>query len=270
MVTWWHWHTEPLLIGSLLFAGWCYAILVGPLRQSLGGPPAFPRAQAGWFAAGLILFYLAVGSPLDPLGESFLFSAHMVQHNLLMYAVPRLLLAGLPVWLADAWLSRCPHQKAFWRFLTHPVVAGLLFTGAFSVWHFPVLYEAALTHRTIHVLEHLTMFLPALLVWWVLGYPSSQVPPLAYGPRILYIFLLTVGQVPVFAFLVFASGPLYPTYEYAPRVTALDPLQDQVLGGLLMKVNGMIVALLVMGTSFLGWYRAETPGSFRPPSHPRS
>ena len=81
MIDWSHWHNEPYLIGGLVLSGWLWAVLAGPLRRRFAptGTP-FPRAQAWAFYSALVVFYLAVGSPLDQIGERFLFSAHMLQH----------------------------------------------------------------------------------------------------------------------------------------------------------------------------------------------
>jgi putative membrane protein len=73
----------------------------------------------------------------------------------------------------------------------------------------------------------------------------------------LYIFFVTVAMTPAFAFIVFSNGVLYPTYEFAPRITSLTPMEDQVLGGALMKLGGMTVALIAFAWSFLTWSREE-------------
>ncbi|HTT55812.1 MAG TPA: cytochrome c oxidase assembly protein, partial [Opitutaceae bacterium] len=84
MIDWRHWHNEPFLIGGLIFLGWLYAILTGPLRARLAPGLPYPVWPAIKFYAALVIFYLTVGSPFDQLGERFLLSAHMVQHQLLM------------------------------------------------------------------------------------------------------------------------------------------------------------------------------------------
>ncbi|MFO8027726.1 MAG: cytochrome c oxidase assembly protein, partial [Opitutales bacterium] len=85
-----------------------------------------------------------MGSPLDALGENFLFSAHMVQHNILMYVCPPLFLLGLPAWLVDGAFLRQRWLKQITKFLVHPIIAGVSFTLVFSLWHIPFLYEWAL------------------------------------------------------------------------------------------------------------------------------
>lgn len=255
-----HWHTEPLLLILVIGTGWLYAILTGPLRNRLApGEPATP-GKTVLFMSGLVIAYLTVGSPLDQLGEDFLFSAHMVQHMLLVYVTPPLLLWGTPGWLADKALSHAVVRKP-WRILTHPVFAGLLFTFLYTVWHIPAAYEAALQIKWVHVLEHWTMFGPALLMWWAILSPSKRVPPISYGMRMLYVFLLMIGQLPVFGFLTLSETVLYPTYEFAPRIFPITPLQDQIIGGLIMKITNMAVSLLVFGFSFYRWYQKDQAAS---------
>lgn len=251
-----HWHTEPLLLLVIIGVGWMYCLLVGPLRGNIAPSQPYPGGRCAAFISALLIVYLTVGSPLDQLGEDFLFSAHMVQHMLLIYVAPPLFLVGIPDWLADHFFENARLRKT-WRVLTHPVFAGLVFTFLYTVWHIPQLYEAALLHKWVHVLEHWCMFLPAIWMWWPIMGPSKRVPPSAYGVRMLYIFLLMVGQLPVFAFLTLSDAVLYPTYEYAARIINLSPLQDQILGGVVMKVTNMVVSLTVLGTSFYFWYLSD-------------
>ncbi len=259
MISIWHWHTEPLLIGGILAAVWLYAMLVGPLRDRLAPHALFPVREASYFGAGVFIFYIAVGSPIDAIGENYLFSAHMFQHNLLMYTCAPLFIRGLPGWLVDSLLESSPRWvTACIGFLLHPLVAGVAFTVIFCGWHFPVLYEAALHNKTIHVIEHLTMFGTSVMMFWPLLSPSRILPRSNPGVRILYLFVLMVAQIPLFGILAFSPEVLYQTYEFAPRVIpGFDPLQDQVLGGLLMKVANMGVSLVYMAAAFYAWNRAH-------------
>lgn len=251
-----HWHTEPLLLATLLLTGWLYALAVGPFRKRIAGDAPFPRFRSITFYIGLALVYLAVGSPLDQLGEQFLFSAHMTQHMLLIYFAPTLFFFGTPRWLVDALLSN--HSlAAVMRRLTHPACSGLLFTFVYTVWHIPALYEAALQDKRIHILEHWTMFGLGFLMLWPFLTSSTRVPRRSYPLRMVAIFLLMVGQLPVFAFLTFAGEAIYPTYIWAPRIIGLDALNDQILGGIIMKVVNMGFSLTILGTCFYFWARSE-------------
>jgi putative membrane protein len=90
------------------------------------------------------------------------------------------------------------------------------------------------------------------MLWPVIG-RSWLIPRMAWGMQILYLFFLMVAQIPLFAILTFSPEVLYPTYELAPRITFLDPMGDQVLGGLLMKVANMILSLVLIGRAFYHW-----------------
>ncbi|MFN7341014.1 MAG: cytochrome c oxidase assembly protein [Opitutia bacterium] len=252
-----HWHTEPLLILTVVGASWLHAMACGPLRGRLAPGSAYPVGHAVRFHLGVLAAYLAVGSPLDQLGEAYLFSAHMLQHMLLIYGAAPLVAAGLPPEMIDRWLERSPRALGIARLLVHPLFAAILFTLVFSCWHFPELYEWALRDRLVHVIEHWTIFLPAVLLVWPLVSTSRVLPRLGHGASILYAVALMVADLPLWAALIFGDQPIYDTYRLAPRITGLDPLQDQILGASAMKVFNEAFSLWHMGAAFLLWYRAE-------------
>ncbi len=242
---------------SLLLTGWLYALGTGPLRTRIAKRNIpYPFGRAVSFYSGLALAYLAVGSPLDQLGEQFLFSAHMVQHMLLIYFTPTLFFFGTPPWLVDWLLQPLPIRRTM-RFLTHPAFGGFTFTFVYTVWHMPVAYEIALHDKRLHILEHWTMFSLGTLMLWPFLTNSSLVPKRSYPVRLVTIFLLMVGQLPVFAFLTFSGDAIYPTYAWAPRIINLDPLNDQIIGGIIMKVVNMGFSLTILGTCFYLWAKSE-------------
>ncbi len=252
MVDWTHWHNEPLLIGALVLASWLYALAVGPWRHRLSPGAEAPRAQIIRFACGMVVFYLAVGSPLDQIGERFLFSAHMLQHMIIVYLVAPLILTGMPAWLLDLPL-RPPTARAVARVLFSPVVAAVAYVLCMSAWHVPVAYDLALRDKLVHVVQHLMFLAVALGFWWPLASPSRLVPQRPPAVQVLYVFGVGVLQFPLVAFLNFSREALYPTYAFAPRLINLSPRDDQVLGGALMGVGGMFIALGLVGRAFYQW-----------------
>jgi len=50
---------------------------------------------------------------------------------------------------------------------------------------------------------------------------------------------------------------LYPTYETAVRLAPLSPLEDQQLGGIIMKTVSMAVLFGMLGMAFRRWYQTE-------------
>jgi putative membrane protein len=256
MIDWRHWHNEPYLVGGLVILAWLYALAVGPLRPWLAPDQAFPRRPAVCFGAALLMFYLAVGSPLDQIGERFLFSAHMVQHALLIYPAAVLFLAGLPVWLVDGLLARL-RLESLARGLTHPIFAGGFYAATITLWHVPALYDWALQDKFIHILEHLMFFVAALAYWWPLLGPSRLAPPIRHGAQMIYLVLVQVAMTPLFAYLAFSPEVLYPTYEYAPRIIAnFSPAEDQLLAAVIMKLSGLFVTFLALAWVFYRWYQA--------------
>jgi putative membrane protein len=260
MIDWRHWHNEPFLTGGLILAGWLYAILAGPLRMRLAPGTPYPGRSAALFYSGLVVFYLSVGSPLDQVGERFLLSAHMLQHMLIMYPVPFLLLLGTPAWMIDPVLS-APSLRPALGMLLSPFICGLLSTVVISVWHAPFLYEWTLQDKLVHVSEHLMFLAVSLLYWWPIMSPSEVFPAPSYPVRMIYICATEVGMIPVSAYVVFAGYVLYPTYEFAPRLFAgFSPADDQLVAGILMKVTGMAVSLTAMFVFFFRWSRQAGAG----------
>lgn len=259
MIEWRHWHNEPYLVGGLILLGWLYAICTGPLRGQLAPGAAYPTRQAVKFYAALVIFYLAVGSPLDQIGERYLFSAHMVQHALLMFPAPILMLLGLPPWLVDPLLG-LPALRTIGRFLTLPLTCGLIYVLTTTVWHAPVLYDWALQNKVVHVLEHLMFFGAALFYWWPQLSPSRVFPPCSYATQMIFQAGVMISLTPLYAYITFSPDVLYSTYEYAPRLIAnFTANQDQLLAGVIMKIGGMLVALSAVGVSFYHWYRQTEP-----------
>lgn len=267
MIDWRHWHNEPWLIGGLVALGWLWAVLAGPWRTRLvlrtEGPATaaatvpFPRRHAVRFYSSLLVFYLAVGSPLDQIAERFLFSAHMLQHQLLMYPAAILFLIGIPHWMIDPFLRRRAVREPL-RILTSPLLCAILYSLVVGLWHAPTLYELALQNKSVHVLEHIMFFLASVLYWWPLLSPSRELPRRNYGVQMLYLLAVVVMMTPVFAYITFSSYILYPTYEFAPRLIAnFSAADDQLLAGTMMKLIGMIVSLAAFMVAFFRWYQEK-------------
>jgi putative membrane protein len=254
MIDWTHWHNEPILTGGLIFLGWLYAILTGPWRHRLAPPGTpYPRRSAIKFYSALLCFYLGVGSPLDQIAERFLLSAHMLQHQILVYPAAILFLLGLPDWLVRPVTNR-PSLKTALKIITNPISCAVTYVTVMSVWHLPFLYDWALQNRPLHIAEHFMMFGAGLLYWWPLYSPSTEFPRVSYGSQMLYLPAVHIGMTPVFAYITFSPNVLYPTYEYAPRITSMSAAGDQLLAGCMMQIVGMSVAMAAFGIAFYRWY----------------
>lgn len=252
---WWEWRLESGVLIVLCLLAFLYYQQI-KRYQAEHPETAFPQGRFLVFLLGLGAVYGAIASPIDAIGEQYLFSMHMIQHNIFIYAVPWLLFFGIYPPLAEALYQKHTGFQKPLRFFTHPILACLIFNLMFSGWHYPYLYELALQDRMVHNLEHATFIVFSLLMWVPLWGPIRALR-LSYGGQLLYIVGLTIAQIPIFAFLTFSKRVLYPTYELAPRLTFMSALADQQMGGVIMKIT----AMLVMSMAFIGlcreWYLSE-------------
>jgi putative membrane protein len=245
------WNLESsILIGTALITG-LYLYAIGPYRKRHFPDEPIKTGQTIAFLSGMLIMFLALVSPLDELGDSYLFSAHMVQHLFLTIVGPPLLLLGTPEWMVrKAFSNRVLFQVA--KVSTYPVVAFVLFNVDFWLWHAPPLYNATLENQGIHILEHLTFIIFSLCYWWPIFSPSKDLPPLSIGGQILYLFLSGMPSVLLGAGLTF-SPPLYAPYVVAPRIWGISAATDQQLGGLIMWVPVSIFYIVIMSVLFIRW-----------------
>lgn len=253
------WQFDPALIGGLWTLALCYTLAVGPLRRYIAAGKPFPKARAACFYGAIVAFYLTEGSPLHDWAEVYLLSAHMLQHMLLSFLVAPLFIWGMPAWLLKPLLLN-RLMAPISRVLCNVVVAFVMFNLFFSLWHLPIVYEAALRDSFIHHSQHLIFLTVSLMMWWPILSPLPERPRLSYAGQFLYLFLQPIAQLFVFGIITYAGEAIYPTYLHAPRVTLFDPVVDQSVAGALMKVGGMLVYGLAMIIIFFRWYQEEYGG----------
>ena len=250
------WNFDPsILMGTALIVG-LYLYAIGPLRKRQHLAEQVQRRQVIYFLLGVFLMFLALVSPLDELGDSYLFSAHMVQHLFLTVVGPPLLLLGTPAWLVKP-LLRQRHAFLIARVLTFPAIAFFLYNADFWLWHAPPLYDATLENEAIHILEHLTFIVFGVITWWPIFSPLEEgLPRLSLGGQILYLFFSGMPTVALGAGLTF-SPPLYAPYISAPRIWGISAVTDQQLGGLIMWIPGNILYIVIMSALFIRWMQKQ-------------
>jgi len=251
------WNLAPsIYVGTALIIG-LYLYAVGPLRRKYRLADFVSRHQVVVFVSGMVLLFLALASPLDELGDEYLFSAHMLQHLVLTMIGPPMLLLGTPGWLIEPLLRRRAVLR-IGKVLTYPAVAFLLFNVNFWLWHAPSLYNATLSDENVHILEHLLFLITATIYWWPVFSPVEEVlPRLSLGGQILYIFLGGMPSVALGAGLTFLP-PLYAPYiQQAVRAWGISPAADQQLGGLIMWVPLNIAYIIVVSVLFIRWMQQQ-------------
>jgi putative membrane protein len=245
-------HLEVVLAAAALAVAWA-------LAARRRGERLLSR-RGVTFAAGLAALLVALTGPVHDLAETASFSAHMVQHLLLMLGLAPCLVAGTPPSMLDALLGRVlalPIVGRILRLITRPVPALGLYTVAMVAWHLPGPYQAALEFGAWHAVEHAMLAGSAILAWWPVVSPSRLLPALPYGARILYLFVFGVPMTVVAAMVTGADHVLYPFYEQAPRVFGLSALEDQRLGGVIMWVPAGLVPLAAFTIVFFRWAAVE-------------
>lgn len=253
-LTQWNWQ-PTIIIGTIIIIG-LYLYAVGPLREKYRLAPAVKTSQVVMFLLGVYAIFFALFSPIDKLGDTYLFSAHMVQHLFLTIVGPPLMVAGTPSWLIEP-LLRKPLLLRAGKLLVNPFAAFFLFNAAFWIWHAPPLYDAALYDEQLHVMEHLIFIGTSVLFWWPVFSPMKEgLPPLNMGGQLLYIFLGGMPTVLLGAGLTFMQ-PLYTPYIHAPRVWGISPAFDQQLGGLIMWVPGNILFIIFASLLFIRWMQQQ-------------
>jgi cytochrome c oxidase assembly factor CtaG len=218
--------------------------------------------------AGVLVLLLALVSPLDTLGDTYLFSAHMLQHFLLTLVVPPLLLLGLPPRVVARLLQWTPADRVE-RVLGQPVLAWIVGTGTLWIWHAPALYDAALGNEGIHVLQHLCFLVAWTIFWWPVIAPLAERRRLSFPGTLAYLIPASMANSLLGIILTFASPGLYPSYLHpagAPGVLALVrqgwglyPAVDQQAGGLLMWVGAMHIFAAACIGALIRWYREPEP-----------
>jgi putative membrane protein len=236
------------------------------------------------FYASLVAIYVAFGSPIDLLGH-LIFSAHMLSMAIAVMVAPPLFILGTPEWMWDWLTSRSVMKKLRWTM--HPIYALVQFNVLFSLYHFPTIHDKVMTIYWLHTLIYVMLFVTATMMWWHVTPPAEKYARLTDLRKMGYIFATGFLLTPACALILFTQTPMYAAYS-DPKVwmeaigycvpgnvkvlfsdlgvsgpaffRILPPLQDQQLGGVIMKLvqEGINAALLYY--VFRKWYNREQKG----------
>jgi putative membrane protein len=213
------------------------------------------RKHSLYFGLGLITLWVALETPLDTISDHYLDSVHMLQHILLGFVAPPLMLLGLSGQMVDRLLF-VPGVRA----VTEPIPAQLIAGAVMVVWHLPPLYNATLTSEGLHVIEHLTFIAAGLVLFWPMLEVTSarsrwQMSP---GIKLLYMLVATLPQDGVALVLIFSRVPFYEFYTHAPRlIESLTPLIDQTVAGAMLMTVGKATMAVAAFAVFVRWFGSE-------------
>lgn len=248
------WNMEPwVLITALL------------LLISYGAGTKFKLTRySALFISGIALYVFALISPLDYLGRTYLFSAHMIQHILLLLVVPLLLLLGIPKALAQRALDIKPIGNVM-KVLGNPIIAWFLGVGAMWVWHLPSLHDLVLANDNLYIAQQISFVLIGVIFWWPVFAPveSRRLSPLV---STMYLASACLGCTILGMLITFAGAGLYAAYMNPVDTLGILPLLrgdlcltpgvDQQIGGLTMWVPGCLIYLAASMVTIARWYGA--------------
>lgn len=207
------------------------------------------------FLGGLGLLWVVIGSPMDGFADALL-TVHMIEHLLLMSAIPMLLLYGLPVvpllrglprpvlrWIVGP-LIRVAGLRRVMHWLVTPAIAWLAMNVVYLCWHVPAAYNLALENETVHGVEHMCFLVTSLMFWWYIFRPwPAKRRPDDWG-MLVYLAMGDVVMTLLSAFLAFCDRPVYSYYVQHPNPFHIPVLEDQVLGAVVMWVIGSFAYLV--------------------------
>jgi cytochrome c oxidase assembly factor CtaG len=248
-----HWSFDPFLIIVIVLVAWHEIGLARLARRSRPQRSRQRRLRSLAFYGGLAVLLIAVESPIDYWADDYFF-VHMIQHLLLMFAAPTLVVAGAP-WqpLLDGLPGRAGRSatagvmrgswsrplRAAGGWLLRPWVAVAAFNLAMVAWHIPALFDLAENNQAVHIwLMHTSFFLTGVL-FWLQFIPSPplrmRMPPVSQAIAIvgtnivMWILAMSMG--------ILSTGSWYPVYNHIPGVT-LPPFADQQIGAGILWVCG--------------------------------
>jgi len=283
------WEFPASLALTLLLAAVLY--LREWISTRSGSAAAIPAWKASSFLLGLVLVWMAWGSPLAAYDHSLL-TAHMIKHLLLMTFAPPLILLGEPMkvfWgmtplLARSTLGRVWHRplvQRLARIVTSPVLCWTASAFTLIAWHLPTLFALGVRSQIGHTVEQAMFFGTGLLFWWPVIQPW---PSTSTGPRwslLLYLFLATLPCDILSGFLVFSDRVAYPVYFSTPRLLGFSVLEDQQCAAALMwtcvTLVYLVPAAIISSRLLAPWtshehdlQQSQSSGGPVPQSAPRS
>lgn len=271
---------SPYFFLFVLAIGITYYLITGPFRKKIAGQkvPCPTIKQQAFFYSALVLLYVVKGAPIDLLSHIML-TFHMAQLAIYLLVFPMFVIKGIPVWLWRV-IVNLPVIKSVLNVLTKPLVSLLLFNGLFSIYHIPVIFDFSKSSKLIHVSFSLVLLLAAFVVWWPLMTPLKEHDRIQPLLKIAYVFGNGIMITPACVLIIFASNPLFAAYSQdgawlqamalcvpgnvldgldflsgAEMFSPLSTMEDQQLGGIVMKTMQEITYGILIGRIFFNWFK---------------
>ena len=265
------WHPEVWVLVAFLAGAYIYMVrVIGP-KAVAPGQPVVTRFNIGCFAGAMVMLWVASDWPMHDIGEEYLYSAHMLQHMMLSYFLPPLVLMATPEWLLRVLVGNGKLYRGI-AFMCTPVIAAVVFNAIVIVTHIPGVVTASVDNGPLHYSLHVAVVVASLLMWMPVVGPLPELQMTALG-KCIYLFMQSLVPTIPAAWLTFAEGAVYQTYDQPVRVWGLSVQHDQQLAGAIMKTGGAIflwtIIVFYFFKRFAAGYNAVNKDSYRRP-HPTS
>lgn len=231
-------HPEVWVLVVFLVVAYIYMVrVIGPRAVPAGQPPV-SRFNVGCFVAAMVMLWVASDWPVHDIGEEYLYSMHMLQHMMLSYFLPPLVLMATPQWLLRILIGDGRLYRVV-AFMCKPVVAGVVFNAVVVITHIPGVVNASVDNGPLHYSLHFLVVMTSLLMWMpVVGpFPELQISPIG---KCIYLFMQSLVPTIPAAWLTFADNAVYKVYDKPVRVFGLSVADDQQLAGAIMKTGGSV------------------------------
>lgn len=245
----------PLNLIFVLIA-FLYIMLTGPFVRFIPKATPVKGSHRLYFIIGLMIFYFAIGSPIELLAHD-LFSVHMAQMTLLFIVMPPFLLLGTPGWFIRPLLKIKVFQSML-TFFTKPLIILFLFNGLMSVYHVPAVFDMIMMNPLYHNISHVILLVTALCMWWPVICPVEELDRVQPLHKLAYIFANGVLLTPACALIMFSDQPMYAMYSKMSDIAPImSPLLDQQTGGVIMKITQEAVYITAIALVFVRWFREQ-------------
>jgi len=253
-----HWSFDPFLLVVAALVVLHELGLANLARRSTPERTRRRRVRSCAFYGGVALLLVTVESPIDYWADSY-FYIHMIEHILIMFFAPMLVVAGAP-WIPlvhglpvtvrrrvgrAVLLGRWARPlRAVGRFLGRGVVAVVALNVVMVIWHIPVLFDLAARSQYVHIwLMHGSFFVTGVFFWLQI-IPSHPIKPKlsGVGQTVAIISTNVVMFVLAMALSIFSAHSWYAPYDHLAGVS-LSPFADQQIGAAILWVCGDFWAL---------------------------
>ncbi|MED1469663.1 cytochrome c oxidase assembly factor CtaG [Bacillus salipaludis] len=270
---------SPYFLSILIAILVGYFLITIKFRSKFKDSEPLTRKQAVYFVLCISLLYTIKGSPFDLMGH-LMFYIHATTMILLVFLVAPLFVLGIPPWLWRKVLS-LKIIKPIFNLVTKPILALLLFNGFFSLYHIPVIFDHVMQNGFFHAGYSILLFSSAVCLWWSLICPLPELKGITGLKKVGYLFINGILLTPSCALIIFADHSFYATYSdpnvwgrvmslcvgsstfeglnlSGPQLfSSMSLVDDQQLGGVIMKVLQEIIFAFVLGHVFFEWYRKD-------------